>query len=371
MSGKKPQTLPEWAPRLIITVLLTVLGTIAAIYVLFQISDLLSWILVALFLSFALEPIVNQLVHRGWSRNIATGVVIAAFAGLVVLLIATMIPLIIQQITEVVKQSPEWLTSLLTTVNSIAGTNFSQSDVLTKLTISDQFITNYVTSIADNIFGLGRQVFLVLLQVLAVFLFTFYFVSDGPYLRRVICSFLSPKQQKVVLDTWELAIDKTGGFMVSRLILGLLSTVFHYIVLTLLGVPFALPLAIWVGALSQFLPIIGTYIAAALPLLVAVLQSPGDALILLVVIIAYQQIENYILGPKIASHTMELHPAVAFGAVLAGASVAGVIGAFIALPIAAIIQEVARVYFNRHDVIESKLTEAPNKKKKRIKKKAA
>jgi predicted PurR-regulated permease PerM len=96
-----------------------------------------------------------------------------------------------------------------------------------------------------------------------------------------------------------------------------------------------------------------------------VIQSPSDALLLAVFIIAYQQIENYILGPKISAHTMELHPAVAFAAVLAGASIAGIIGAFIALPIAAMLQEIAVVYMNRNDVIESKLTQAPVKKRRR------
>ena len=89
----------------------------------------------------------------------------------------------------------------------------------------------------------------------------------------------------------------------------------------------------------------------------AVLQSPTDALVLMVFIVAYQQLENYILGPKIAAHTMELHPAVAFGAVIAGASIGGIIGAFVALPIAAMLQEIAIVYLNRNEVIESKLTE--------------
>jgi predicted PurR-regulated permease PerM len=358
-------TLPSWAPRLIVTVLFAVFITIAASYVLLQLTDLLSWILVSLFLSFALEPLVTQLVHRGWSRNLATGFVLFVFSGLVILLVATMIPLVVQQITEVVKQSPAWLTSLISYINNAAGTTISQADVLEKLAISDQALARYASSIADNIVGFGRQLFYTLLQILAIILFTFYFVSDGPYLRRVICSFLSPKHQKIVLSTWELAIDKTGGYMVSRLILGAISTIAHYIILVILGVPFALPLAIWIGVVSQFLPIIGTYIAAALPLVVALLQSPSDAALLAVFIIAYQQVENYILGPKIAAHTMELHPAVAFAAVIAGASIGGIVGAFIALPVAAMLQEIAYVYVSRNEVIESKLTQAAPRKRKR------
>lgn len=354
--------MPPWAPRLIFTSIAAVFATIAVSYVLLQLTDLLSWLLVALFLSFALEPLVAQLVHRGWSRNVATAAVLVLFSTLVVLLVATMIPLIIQQITEVIKQSPTWMTSLITAINDTASTSFSQKDILDQLSLSDQTLAQYVSSIADNLLGFGRQLFYTLLQILAILLFTYYFVSDGPYLRRLICSFLIPKHQKYILSTWELAIDKTGGYMVSRIALGTISTIVHFVILSLLGVPFALPLAIWIGVFSQFLPIIGTYIAAALPIVVALLQSPVDAAVLTVLIITYQQIENYILGPKIAAHTMELHPAVAFAAVIAGASIGGVIGAFIALPIAAMGQEMALVYMKRNDVIESKLTQTLKRK---------
>ena len=82
-------------------------------------------------------------------------------------------------------------------------------------------------------------------------------------------------------------------------------------------------LALWVGSISQFLPVVGTYIAGALPVLVAFVDSPPKALVILIFVIIYQQIENYFLLPRITARTMELHPAVAFGSALAGAAVLG------------------------------------------------
>jgi predicted PurR-regulated permease PerM len=362
--SNKDSTLPGWVPRLIGVLIVSSLATIAAIYIVLQISDLLIWVVVALFLSFAIEPVVNQLVHRGWSRTLATTIAVFLFFGVITILVAAMIPLIIQQVTEVVKQSPEWLTSFLNFVNSIANTNITQQDILNNISGSNQLVSDYITDIAGNVFVFGKQLLYLVIQILAVILFTFYFVLDGPYLRRVICSLLSEKHQKLMLSTWELAIEKTGGFMVSRLMLGGLSAVAHYIVLVILGVPFALPLALWMGIVSQFVPIFGTYIAAALPLVVALLQSPSDAAILLVFIVIYQQIENLLIGPKISSQTMELHPAVAFAAIIAGASIGGPVGAFIALPVAAIIQEILKVYLGRYEVIETRLTNPNSLKRK-------
>jgi predicted PurR-regulated permease PerM len=129
-----------------------------------------------------------------------------------------------------------------------------------------------------------------------------------------------------------------------------------FVVLTALGIPFAVPLAVWMGLVSQFIPTVGTYIAMALPLLVSVVESPVKALVLLLFFTAYQQIENYLLSPRITAKTMELHAAVAFGCAIAGASIAGLIGAFIALPVAAIVQALVSSALERHDVIDADLT---------------
>ena len=101
---------------------------------------------------------------------------------------------------------------------------------------------------------------------------------------------------------------------------------------------------------------VGTYIAAAVPLLVALLEDPWKALWFLIFVIIYQQIENYLLAPRITAKTMQLHPAVAFGAALAGGSISGLLGAFMALPAAAVIQSTISTYLKRHEVVETELT---------------
>ena len=356
MSSNNKSTVPAWAIKLVFIFIGSVLLTLLAVYIFIKLQDLLLWIVLSLFLSFALEPLVNQLMHKGLSRVLATFLVVFGFTSLLVLLFASMFPIIIEQSNEIIKQSPEWLSSIVNIYNNFAGTNISESDLLNKVTASEQFLSNYLANLAGNLFGFGRQIFSGLLQVLGVLLFTFYFVLDGPHLRRIICSFLSPKQQKLVLNTWEMAIEKTGGFMYSRLLLGAISIIVHFVAFSLLGIPFALPLAIWMGVVSQFVPVVGTYVASALPILMALTQGLGASIAILIIIVIYQQIENYILLPKISQKTMELHPAIAFGAVIAGATLGGIIGAFLALPVAAMLQEIFRLYIGQNEVIESRLT---------------
>ena len=148
-----------------------------------------------------------------------------------------------------------------------------------------------------------------------------------------------------------------GGYLYSRLLLALINGVLMYITLKVLGVPYALPLAMLSALIAEFIPIVGTYIGGALPLLVALAeQGPTAAIVVLIEIVVYQQVENYFLSPRISAKTIELNPGVAFGAAMAGGAVGGFVGAFFALPIAATIQSFLSEYSTSYVVPESALT---------------
>src|SRR5690606_34072904 len=133
------------------------------------------------------------------------------------------------------------------------------------------------------------------------------------------------------------------------------------IFLLILKIPYSLPLALFTGIVSQFVPTIGTYIGGALPVLLALAESPVKALGVLVFIVVYQQVENYIFAPKISEKALEMNPAVAFVVVLAFGAVFGALGAFLALPVAATIQAVMSTYLQRHELIESHMLHDPGR----------
>ncbi len=344
--------MPPWIPRLLILIVLVFFAAYGAFTLFRRLRDLLVWLIVALFLSFALEPAVNWLVGRGWKRGLATAAVLFGLAFLGMITIALMVPLVIDQVQELIDRVPDWL---------------AQASVYTKrwfdIELTGQKILDQISSaqtdirgIAANVASVGAFLLGLLFQVATIGLFTFYLVADGPRFRRAVCSLLPPRRQREMLAAWNIAIDKTGGYLYSRLLLAIINAVFTYIALQVLGIPFALPLAIWQGFVSQFIPVVGTYIAAAIPLVVALLEDPWSALFFLIFVLVYQQIENYLLSPRITARTMQLHPAVAFGAALAGGSINGLIGAFMALPAAAVIQATVSTYLTHHEVVESELT---------------
>lgn len=351
-AAEDPSRMPPWIPKLVLLVILSVFAAYAAFMLIRRLRDLIVWLVAALFLSFAIEPAVNSLVRRGWRRGAATGLILFGLTLGLGVMVALMVPLVIDQVQQLINKAPSWL---------------EQANVYTErwfdIQITGEKILAFFTSAKADIAGAATRVAAVgafmlglLFQVLTIGLFTFYLVADGPRFRRSICSVLTPRRQLEVLQAWEVAIDKTGGYLYSRLLLAVINAAFSFIALQLLGVPFALPLALWQGFVSQFIPVVGTYIAAAIPLLVALLSDPWSALFFLIFVLVYQQIENYVLSPRITARTMQLHPAIAFAAALAGGSISGLLGAFMALPAAAVIQATVSSYLTRHEVLETHLT---------------
>lgn len=153
-----------------------------------------------------------------------------------------------------------------------------------------------------------------------------------------------------MLRAWEIAVAKTGGYLYSRGLMAFISGVATYIVLAVLGVPYAPALAVWVGLVSQFVPTIGTYLAGALPVLLAFTVDPWYALYVLGFVVIYQQFENYVLQPKLTSKTVDIHPAVAFGSVIAGTALLGAVGALIAIPAVATLQSFLGAYVKRYEL---------------------
>jgi predicted PurR-regulated permease PerM len=167
---------------------------------------------------------------------------------------------------------------------------------------------------------------------------------------------LPPRNQERVLFIWDQAIEKTGGYFYSRLLLAVINGAGMYVTLRVFSVPFAAPLAIFEGIVAAFIPIVGTYIAGIPPVLVAALLSWPAGIAALAYILIYQQIENYILSPRLTAKTMALHPALAFAAALIGGALGGILAAFLALPVAGVIQAAAGAFAKRYEVVESELT---------------
>lgn len=332
-------------------------GAYAAIVVIRALQATLLMLLVALFLSFAMEPAVQWLARHGWRRGAATGAVFFTVLVVGVGVVAAMTPLVVEQVSGLVASLPSSLEEVNGLLSDLPfGWDIEASPQLEAeiIRFSNEIgsgLSTIAFGAASNVVDIGAAALGLVAQSLAITLVTFYLVADGPRFRRVLAAPLPPDRQRELLEIWELAVAKTGGYIYSRLLMSVIAGFLHGLALIVLDVPYPLPLGVWMGLMSAFVPIIGVYVGGILVLVVAAAAEPIDALWMLVFIVSYQQFENYLLAPRLQARTMDVHPAVAFVSVLIGATLLGAIGAFLALPAAAVIQAVLSTYIHRHKLI--------------------
>ena len=337
--------------RAVIIVLVLLVGFKAVLYVYEALGSFLFLLLLAWLLSIAMEPAVAWLANRGIRRGVSTAIV-----GLVLLLatvafLAVFGSLFFTQISELIKGLPGYVEQFVTWLNTTFHLTIDSGKLLSQLQITPTKVAEWASSVAGGLFGIVGSVFGVMFDGLTVLVFAFYFSADGPRLRRAVGSWLPLRSQKVFVTVWDIAVTKTGGFVVSKLVLATLSAFFHCTFFYLIAVPYWLPMGIFAGVVSQFIPTIGTYIGVAIPALFAAFDHPLNVVWIIAFATVYQQVESYVFTPRISRATMDIHPAIALGSVFVGFAFFGPIGAIIGIPLAAAVIAIIETYADRHELV--------------------
>ncbi len=344
--------MPPWVPRLLAQITVLVVLVWVAYHISRALRGFLILLLISFFLSVALEPGVALLAKRGWRRGFATGCIFILAVLAVLLGVGLMVPLVVDQTQKLVDRVPGYIDQIAELLAQF-NIQISTEDLTRSVTNIDASLSGFAGRIGGTLLGFGTLVVGTVFQMLTVALFTFYMTADAPRIRRAVLRVLPQERQRLLLQIQEIAVEKTGAYIYSRALLALVATLITWMALRIIGVPFAAPLALWVGLLSQFVPVVGTYLGGILPVLIALLEDPVKAVWVIVFIALYQQFENYIIAPRITARTMSLHPAIAFGSAIVGATLMGAPGALMALPVAATVQAWISTYLERYELITS------------------
>jgi predicted PurR-regulated permease PerM len=339
--------------RTVLTIVVFLLATAAAVWLAFKISNLLFMVFVSVFVAVAMEPPVYCLAKRGWKRGAATGVVFLAAFLLVTIFVVSMVPLLIDQIGQLIEDIPSYVESVARLMEDWFGLGFTEDQLADQAANAQDWFTSHAGDVHGGVVGIGSSIFGFIFFAVTVGLFSFYMVAELPQLKRTVLSTMPEARQREVLGIWDTAVEKMGGYIYSRLILAVIGATVAVLFLTFLKVPFSVPLGIFVGFLSQFVPVVGTYIAAIVPAIVALSVSGPTAIWVVVFFVLYQQVENFLISPRITKRTMSIHPAISIAAIIIGGAVMGAIGIILALPMAAIIQAVISTSIHRHEVVVS------------------
>jgi predicted PurR-regulated permease PerM len=246
---------------------------------------------------------------------------------------------------------PSVINDTIAWINQQFGLDIKYEDIAKQFNLSAGNIANIAGELAGGVLAVLFGFFSGIFDIVTIIVFAFYLAADGPRLRRTIGSWLPPGPQRVFVTMWDITVEKTGGFVISKVLLATISAFAHSIAFAIIGVPYWLPMGVLAGVVSQFIPTIGTYIGIIIPSLFSIFDDPIDVLWIVIFATVYQQVENYVFMPRVSRWTMNLHPGVALASVFAGVAIFGPIGAIIGMPLAAAALSIVETYGQRYELI--------------------
>ena len=340
----------RWLRKALAMVIVAILALQVVNHVWERLGGFLFNLLLAWLIAISFDPVVSYLTHRGLRRGVSTGIVAVTTLALLALFIALFGGVLATQTVELVTALPALVLDIVAWVNDTFNADIDPQRLLDNLNLTAEEATDIAGSLAGGILAVFVGVVGAVFDFVTILVFSFYFSADAPRIKRWIASWLKPARQVVFIKVWDISVSKAGGFVISKLALATLSAAFHSLFFFIIDIPFWLPMGIFAGVVSQFIPTIGTYIGVALPALFAAFEDPLDILWIILFATVYQQLENYVLTPRISKKTMDINSGVALAAVFVGAALFGPIGAIIGIPLAAIVIAVFDAYGQRYDL---------------------
>lgn len=337
--------------RTLRTITFWVIGLMVSLWVFQQNRDFVFLLLLAWLAAIAMDPAADWLTNKGLKRGAAVGLVLLLVVVFIVGFLALFGGLLFSQATSLVDEIPIVVNNLVNWLNTTFDLTLNPSEIEQSLNLSPEQIANWAGNFAGGVVGVISGFFGAIFQLLTLILFAFYFAAEGTRVRQTIGRWLSQSAQEVFVTTWDIAVQKTGGFVATKLFLAILSAFAHGIFFAAIGVPYWLPMALITGITSQFIPAVGTYLGILIPTIFTLFNEPLDAVWIIIFASIYQQFENYILSPRISKRMMDIHPAIAFASVIIFANLFGAAGALIGIPVAAAIVAVSDTYGRRHELI--------------------
>ncbi|WP_165354398.1 AI-2E family transporter [Nocardioides glacieisoli] len=326
------------------------LGAVIAIFLTEQvlsISSVLILLVMSMFLAIGLNPVVEFFMRRGVRRGLSVLLVLVAVIGVLTLFVVAIVPVISDQIAQITRNAPGWLDDLQ--ANGQVQKLDDQFDVIAK---AQEYIQNgdFGQKVFGGALGVGLRVLSAVTNSLIVIVLMIYFLASLPSIKHAGYSLAPASKRPRVSELGDRIIRATGAYVAGAFLVALcagLSTLVFSFVIGLGDYAFALA---FVVGLFSLIPIVGAVVSGVIMTLLALTISPTVALVALVYYLAYQQFESYVIYPRIMKKSVDLPGSVTVVAALVGGSLMGVIGALLAVPVAAALLLLHRdVFLKRQD----------------------
>ena len=344
MNLPKGETRQELLNRAFLYVLLISISVL----IFLRVKSLIFDLFVAVVLSALAEPVVyrlSQKINRRASAMVAVSVILLLIGAT----LFSIIPIMVQEIYFLSSQLPTYFDNFINYLNVEGFAVSSQS-----LDLETQFntlIKDYGSTVGSSVVFAGQGLLRTLGHIFIIFFFTYYLISEGDGWRVKLKESLPDKVSSSIDQVWTIGVSKAGGFIVAKVILGVLASIVLSLSFLIIGLPSPIALGVAAGILSQLIPVVGTFLGGLVPFIASISLGTTAMIATVLVLFIYQIVENYFISPRVTKSTMEIHPAIAVFSTIFGAYTLGGVGAILALPVAATVQGViGTILTNRKDI---------------------
>jgi predicted PurR-regulated permease PerM len=319
-----------------------VVAVFVLIWLLHQLWDILLLTFIALMFTAALDPLVRRLQNRGMKRTWAVATVMTAVVlGIIVIVMILLSPIL--------TEGQEFIDDLPNQVDRLQGLLSDNPQLYERLRSAAESVGSDSEAVTGGVKEVTFSVINFLADALVVLVFTIYFLLDGKRIYRWTVRYVPQRFRRKFDRTIPEVSRVVSGYMTGQLFTSVLFGVFAFAILAPLGVPQPLFLAL-LAAVGDAIPIVGVTAITVPTVLLALTVSPSAAIIVLITYILYQQIENYFIVPRVYQSTLQISSFAVLVAVLIGSALLGIVGALLALPIAAAIPVIEDIWLEDHPI---------------------
>ena len=329
--------------REVVRIVLIVVAVAICLYLIFLVRRPLLWLVIAIFLAAALSAPVNWLAQR-MRRGFAVAIVFLCLLGIPILLIALIVPPVITEGTDFAENVPRYARDVSDFVedNKRLREINQDYDITRRLEQEAEKLPDKLGGAAGTLRDVGLGIVNSIFALITILVLTAFLLLHGREWTDRFLATRPPEQRERLRRSLDRMASAVAGYVAGALTIALIAGVATYIVLLILGVPFRGPLAVIAGLFS-LIPLVGATIAAVLIGIVTLFENfPTATIVWVIWAIVYQQFENHVIQPQIQKRTVNVQPFITIVAVLFGATLLGVLGALVAIPVAASIQILIR-----------------------------
>jgi predicted PurR-regulated permease PerM len=337
MATRRAQPAREWPPvSYWLRVAAGVIALIALAKAVIIIRQVLILMGVSMILAIGFQPTINWFERKGVKRGYAVLIMTVAAFTVIGGFLALVVPTIIKQIGELAANAPDY-------IRRAQANNGFIADLNEKFNLT-QKVNEAAAKLPSTALSLIKSFTAFVFNAVTVLILTLYFTAAMPKIRSGIAKLLKAQDRRRFEAIIEESTQRVGGYIIGNILISIIAGILTTTALLILRVPYAAALGFWV-ALTDLIPTVGAILGAAVAVVVAIFAGLPQLIGTVIFFVIYQQVENYVIAPRVMKRAVEMSAAAVIVALLIGGALAGAVGALLALPAAAIVTIVVRTLY--------------------------